>query len=147
MKKFRCYKAKIEESEMASSRLESNPGHLWLEPPVLCHWAMATGQPRTLTILYIYCTDGTECLRHTPGSQSVCAVRTLLQVDQKFSPLGKNPCWVVISLQMLRASCLMLEIKKFRCYEAKIEPHNISSFIKLVLLWDAFRVHVEPQCY
>ena len=34
---FRCYEAKIERSEKASSRQESNPGHLWLEPPVLCH--------------------------------------------------------------------------------------------------------------
>ena len=33
---FRCYEAKIEESEKAGSRQESNPGHLWLEPPVLC---------------------------------------------------------------------------------------------------------------
>ena len=29
--------AKIEESEKASSRQESNPGHLWLELPVLCN--------------------------------------------------------------------------------------------------------------
>ena len=28
---------KIEESEKAGSCWESNPGHLWLEPPVLCH--------------------------------------------------------------------------------------------------------------
>ena len=34
---FRCYEAKIEESEKAGSRQESNPGHLWLEPPVLWH--------------------------------------------------------------------------------------------------------------
>ena len=34
---FRCYEAKIEESEKAGSRRESNPGHPWLEPPVLCH--------------------------------------------------------------------------------------------------------------
>ena len=34
---FRCYEVKIEESEKAGSRRESNPGHLWLEPPVLCH--------------------------------------------------------------------------------------------------------------
>ena len=34
---FRCYEAKIEESEKAGSHRESNPGHLWLEPPVLCH--------------------------------------------------------------------------------------------------------------
>ena len=32
-----CYEAKIEESEKASSHQEMNPGHLWFEPPVLCH--------------------------------------------------------------------------------------------------------------
>ena len=31
------FEAKTEESEKAGSRCESNPGHLWLEPPVLCH--------------------------------------------------------------------------------------------------------------
>ena len=80
---FRCYEAKIEEGEKASSCQESNPGHLWLEPPVLCYWATTTGQPPALTILYMYCTGGTECLRHIPGSLSVCVVRTLLGVDQK----------------------------------------------------------------
>ena len=34
---FRCYEVKIKESEKASSHQESNPGHLWLELPVLCH--------------------------------------------------------------------------------------------------------------
>ena len=34
---FRCYEVKIEESEKAGSRRESNPGHLWLQPPVLSH--------------------------------------------------------------------------------------------------------------
>ena len=29
---FRCYEAKIEGSEKAGSRRESNPGHPWLEP-------------------------------------------------------------------------------------------------------------------
>ena len=28
---FRCYEVKIEESEKAGSRQESNPGHLWVE--------------------------------------------------------------------------------------------------------------------
>ena len=32
---FRCYEAKLEESEKTGSHRESNPGHLWLEPPVL----------------------------------------------------------------------------------------------------------------
>ena len=36
----------------AGSCRELNPGHLWLEPPVLCHWAMTAGQPPTLTILF-----------------------------------------------------------------------------------------------
>ena len=34
---FRCYEAKIEESEKVSNHRELNPEHLWLEPPVLCH--------------------------------------------------------------------------------------------------------------
>ena len=37
LNEFRCYEAKIEESEKAASHQESNSGHLWLEPPVLCH--------------------------------------------------------------------------------------------------------------
>ena len=50
------------------SHRESNPGHLWLEPPVLCHWAMTARQPPTLTtILYVYCTGGTECLSRAPA--------------------------------------------------------------------------------
>ena len=53
---FRCYEVKIEESEKVSSCPLSNPGHLWLELPVLCHWATTAGRPPTLTILYIYCT-------------------------------------------------------------------------------------------
>ena len=34
---FRYYEAKIEGSEKADSRQESNPGNLWLRPPVLYH--------------------------------------------------------------------------------------------------------------
>ena len=37
IKEFRCYEAKIEESEKTGSCRESNPEHLWLEPSVLCH--------------------------------------------------------------------------------------------------------------
>ena len=62
----------IEESEKGRQPpRESNPGHLWLEPPVLCHWATTAGQPPTLTILYMHCTGGTECLSRTRGSHSV----------------------------------------------------------------------------
>ena len=34
--------------------------HLWLEPPVLCHWATTARQTPTLTLLYVHCTGGTE---------------------------------------------------------------------------------------
>ena len=37
IKESRCYEAKTEESEKAGSCQELNAGHLWLEPPVLCH--------------------------------------------------------------------------------------------------------------
>ena len=84
-------RVKIQESVKAGSHQESNPGHFWLEPPVLCHWATTAGWPPTLTILYIYCTGGTEYLSHTPGSHSVCAVRTLLGVDWKILSIRKEP--------------------------------------------------------
>ena len=49
VKEFRCYEVKIEESEKASSHQESNPGHLWLEPPVhalpLSHNSQTTTNP------------------------------------------------------------------------------------------------------
>ena len=41
---IRCYEAKVEQNKKAGSCRESNPGHLWLEPPVLCHWATTAGQ-------------------------------------------------------------------------------------------------------
>jgi len=34
-----------------SYKLQCKPGHLWLEPPVLCHWATTAGRPPTPTIL------------------------------------------------------------------------------------------------
>ena len=33
---FRCYEVEIEEWEKAISHRQSNPGHLWLELPVVC---------------------------------------------------------------------------------------------------------------
>ena len=49
-----CYEVKIEESEKGRQPPGVEPRHLCLEPPVLCHWATATGQPPNLTILYMY---------------------------------------------------------------------------------------------
>ena len=45
---FRYPEAKTEKSEKASSHRESNLGYLWLETPVLWHWAMTTEQPSTI---------------------------------------------------------------------------------------------------
>ena len=39
---------------------------------------------------YMHCTGGTECLSRTPGSHSVCAVRTPLGVDQKIFSIRKE---------------------------------------------------------
>ena len=54
---------------------------------------MTARQPPTLTILYMYCTGGTECLSRTstPGTHSVCAIRTLLGVDWKILSIRKEP--------------------------------------------------------
>ena len=48
IKGFRCYEVKIEWKGWQSLGVK-NPGHPWLEPPVLCHWATTAGQPPTPT--------------------------------------------------------------------------------------------------
>ena len=86
-----------EVSEKASSHRESNPGHL--------AWAPSTSatelrqpdnyQPPHSSI----CTAQVElkCLSRTPGSHSLCVVRTPLGDWPEFSPSGESPCWVVFS--------------------------------------------------
>ena len=44
---FRCHEAQIEESESAGSHHKLNQGHLWLEPPVFCHWAIYNSRTTT----------------------------------------------------------------------------------------------------
>ena len=52
-KEFRCYEAKIEESEKGNSRQESNPGHLWqLKPEV--SWAQLPAAVAFFTFLYFH---------------------------------------------------------------------------------------------
>ena len=86
---FRCYEAKIKESEKAGSHQESNPGDL--------AWATSTTEPQQSdnhqppTTPFMYCTDGTECLSHIPDSHPVCAVRTSLGVNQKIFSGRKEP--------------------------------------------------------
>ena len=43
------YVAKIEESEKPAVVGIKHAGHLWLQPPVLCHRSMTDMQPPTLT--------------------------------------------------------------------------------------------------
>ena len=73
----------------AFSRQKLNP---WHEPPVL--WTsklcMTIRQPPSLTILYVYCTGGTECLSHTLGNHSVCAIKTRLEEDQKYASSSRT---------------------------------------------------------
>ena len=49
--------------------------------------------------------------------------------------LEKNPCWVIFSLYIFRASCLTLEIKDFRCYEveSKKASHLFPQFAVVTL--------------
>ena len=66
------------------------------------HWLESSGiepqQSDNLTILYVYCTGGTECLSHTPGSHSACTVRTRLGVDRKILPIRKEPMLIFFTL-------------------------------------------------
>ena len=39
-----CNEAKNRGKWKGQSHRELNPGHLWLEPPVLCHWVTTAGQ-------------------------------------------------------------------------------------------------------
>ena len=87
---FWCYEARIEKSEMAGSCRKLNPGLFWLEPPVLYHWATTAKQPPILTILYMYCMGSTDYPSRTPGSHSVCAVRTLLRVNWRIIFIRKE---------------------------------------------------------
>ena len=41
--------------------------NFWESNPVFCHWATTTKQPPALTILYMYCTSGAECLTYWVG--------------------------------------------------------------------------------
>ena len=65
------YEAKIEESEKAGSHKKLNPRHL------AC---AASALPLRL-----------KCLSRTPGSHSVCAIRTPLGVDCKILSIRREP--------------------------------------------------------
>ena len=103
---FRCYEAKIEEREMASShqdRIEPKTPS-WPVQPVLCHWAIrtTTGQPPALSISYMYCTaGGTEMPQsHAWQQLSMCrqwhilSGRTFVVVQWQSTDCTSQVSWV-----------------------------------------------------
>ena len=117
----------------------------WLEPPVFCHWATTARQPPVLTILYMYCTGGTECLGYTPGSHSVCTIRTPLGVNQKILSIRKEP--MLSGLLTLNAQSI-LPHAEFRCYETKVEKswHSLGVKPKTPLAWAASALPLSSVC-
>ena len=89
---------KRKESKKERSCRESNPSPLtWVTSIVNTKL-----QTPALTILRMHCTGSTDCLCHTPGSYSLCAIRTwLLEVNCKSFSVRREPmAWatsVVIS--------------------------------------------------
>ena len=70
--------AKIKESRKVGNLHRFQPKTLaWAASELLCHRTITTEQPLALTILLV-----NASVMHTPGSHSVCAIRTSLGVDQ-----------------------------------------------------------------
>ena len=118
IKEFRCYGAKIEKSEKAGSRRESYPGHLWLEPPVLC-------QPPTLTILY------------GGGSSQVSCLFTFFYfrlITSKFPAWGKM-LWAYKVASLLK--------RRFFVTQLKLEKHfaDISTeLFQLLIMYSSWTI-------
>ena len=93
IKKFRCYEAKIEESEKGRQLpgVEPRTPGLNLQCSATELWQPHNHHQPSQSSIIMYCTGGTECLSRTPGSHSVWAVRTLLGVDRKILSFRKEP--------------------------------------------------------
>ena len=76
--------------------------------PLLDFIGMSMSKPHTSGLIHMYILAYVILLMHT----DVHCVQTKCT-------WSNNMCWQICIL--LRASCLTLEIKEFRCYEAKIE--------------------------
>ena len=79
-REFRCFEAKIEESEKAGSLRESNPGHLACAASTL---PLSHDNWTITTILYMYCL---KCSSRTPGSNSVPYFPRVCCVSQHIPP-------------------------------------------------------------
>ena len=86
---------KIEENEKAGNCWELNPEHLSLEPPVLGHWATTTGQPPTLSILYILHRWYWMSQLHTWQALSMYHQNSIRGWQENSLHQEKNPWWMV----------------------------------------------------
>ena len=79
----------------AGSHWELNPGPLTSATNALTSELRKPNNHQHFTILYVYCTSGTECFSRAPGSHYVCAVRTPLGVYRKHLSIGSKAIQVV----------------------------------------------------
>ena len=80
---------------------------------------MTTGQPPAFTILYMYCTGGTECLSHTPSSHSHhkvsgCSSLLAAQVRVLGSIPSKCRSFLLSSIFVSNLSIPMYKAKSFK---------------------------------
>ena len=77
---------------MNRGKWKTHAGHLWLEPPVLCHWATTEWQPPPLYVLHRWywmpqSHTWQPLMQYVPSEFHE-------RLTGKFSPSGENPCWV-----------------------------------------------------
>ena len=118
---------------MTGSHWESNPGHLWLEPPVLCYWVMTAGQSPTLTILYMYIVRVGGCPQF--DSQWLPAF-SLSSIFRLITEIHVFPVWGKILWQLkpkfFRQMC------KITCHVRRLEivlsmKHKMASISSFIL--------------
>ena len=102
---------------MAGSRRESNPGHLACAASAL---PLSYDNWPALTILYMYCTGGTEMSQlQTWQPLSMCCQNSVW--DQPENSLHQERTYAEWFSQSKCSEHLASCWNKFRCYEAKIE--------------------------
>ena len=115
------YEVKIEQvkrPEVAGNQAH----HLWFElpgKPPLSYNNQTTMHPSSHSFICTAQVVLNTSVTHLAVTQSVCPVTTSLGVDQ-ISSIQREHMVSGFHI-LLRASLLMLEIKRFRCYELKIE--------------------------
>ena len=95
----KCYEARIEVSEKAGSRQESNPARTplaWAISALPLNHDSWAGQPPTLTILYVTVQVVLNAsVAHLTATQYTCRQNSIRGWPESSLHQGKNPCWVV----------------------------------------------------